>query len=44
MKDKAYEERWGEEVLDKPELDGMVRVAEDTENHDGCEALEGGVS
>ena len=42
MKDKTYEERRGQEVLDKPEFDGAVRVAKDTNNHDGYEALEGG--
>ena len=39
---RAYEEGWGEKILDKPELDGTVRVAKDTDNHDGYEALEGG--
>lgn len=35
----TYQEGWREEILDKPELDGMVCVPQDTQNHDGGKTL-----
>lgn len=35
----TYQEGWGEEVFDKPELDGMVCVPQYTQNHDGGKTL-----
>jgi hypothetical protein len=35
----AHQEGGREEILDEPELDGAIRVAENTENHDADESL-----
>jgi hypothetical protein len=39
MKEQTYQERWGEEILDEPELDGAVGVLHDTQDHYRSKAL-----